>query len=80
MCFTRAHFNYFTNSISSADRVTAFLGRPHLKAQHLPERAGDLKHSLADLGRAKKILSYAPVVEFDAGLRRTLEWYRGVPG
>ena len=63
-----------------SDRVTAFLGRPHLKAQHLPERAGDLKHSFADLGRAKKILGYAPVVGFEAGLRRTLEWYREVIG
>jgi nucleoside-diphosphate-sugar epimerase len=39
-------------------------------------RAGDVKHSLADLSRAEKHLGYRPVVEFAEGLRRTVEWYR----
>jgi UDP-glucose 4-epimerase len=39
-------------------------------------RAGDVKHSLADLSRAEKHLGYRPVVEFADGLRRTVEWYR----
>ena len=41
-----------------------------------PERAGDVKHSLADLSLAKEHLGYAPVVDFEEGLRRTIEWYR----
>jgi UDP-glucose 4-epimerase len=41
------------------------------------ERAGDVKHSLADLSRAEKGLGYKPKVDFEAGLRRTVEWYRG---
>ncbi|MGD1025988.1 MAG: SDR family oxidoreductase [Candidatus Sulfotelmatobacter sp.] len=43
---------------------------------HAETRAGDVKHSLADLSRAEKHLGYRPVVEFAEGLRRTVEWYR----
>ena len=42
-----------------------------------PDRAGDVKHSLADLSRAAKFLGYKPVVNFEEGLRRTVEWYQG---
>ena len=41
-----------------------------------PARAGDVKHSLADLSRAKKHLGYTPKVDFEEGLRRTIDWYR----
>jgi len=41
-----------------------------------PERAGDVKHSLADLSRAEKHLGYTPQVHFEEGLRRTIDWYR----
>ncbi len=43
---------------------------------HGPERSGDIKHSLADISRARKHLRYEPVVAFEEGLRRTVEWYR----
>jgi nucleoside-diphosphate-sugar epimerase len=42
-----------------------------------PERAGDVKHSLADLTRSGECLGYKPEVHFEEGLRRTVEWYRG---
>src|SRR5256712_7951146 len=41
-----------------------------------PERAGDVKHSLADLSRATRHLGYTPKVDFEEGLRRTIDWYR----
>jgi UDP-glucose 4-epimerase len=41
-----------------------------------PERAGDVKHSLADISLAKECLGYEPVVDFREGLKRTVEWYR----
>lgn len=43
---------------------------------YAPERAGDVKHSLADLSQAEKHLGYKPKVDFEEGLRRTIEWYR----
>ena len=41
-----------------------------------PERAGDVKHSLADISRAEQFLGYKPKVDFEEGLSRTVEWYR----
>jgi UDP-glucose 4-epimerase len=41
-----------------------------------PERAGDVKHSLADISRAEQLLAYHPKVDFEEGLSRTVEWYR----
>jgi nucleoside-diphosphate-sugar epimerase len=41
-----------------------------------PERGGDIKHSLADITLAQKHLGYKPLVTFEEGLRRTVEWYR----
>jgi UDP-glucose 4-epimerase len=43
---------------------------------YAPERAGDVKHSLADISQAQKFLGYQPTVDFEAGLSRTIEWYR----
>ncbi len=40
------------------------------------ERAGDVKHSLADLSLAQRHLGYKPTVSFEEGLRRTIAWYR----
>ncbi|HEX2444392.1 MAG TPA: SDR family oxidoreductase [Vicinamibacterales bacterium] len=39
-------------------------------------RAGDVRDSQADIGRARELLGYEPRVPFEEGLRRTLEWYR----
>jgi UDP-glucose 4-epimerase len=41
-----------------------------------PERGGDIKHSLADISKAEAGLGYKPRVDFEEGLRRTVEWYR----
>jgi nucleoside-diphosphate-sugar epimerase len=41
-----------------------------------PDRAGDVKHSLADISRAEKFFGYKPSVDFEEGLGRTVEWYR----
>src|SRR5437764_1031783 len=39
-------------------------------------RGGDVKHSLADVLKAEAGLGYRPTVDFEEGLRRTVEWYR----
>lgn len=46
------------------------------EARYGPERPGDVRHSLADIGRARELLGYQPAVGFREGLRRTLEWHR----
>jgi UDP-N-acetylglucosamine/UDP-N-acetyl-alpha-D-glucosaminouronate 4-epimerase len=47
--------------------------------KYAPERAGDVKHSLAEISRAEKHLGYKPTVNFEEGLRRTIDWYRNQP-
>jgi nucleoside-diphosphate-sugar epimerase len=44
-------------------------------AYHTP-RTGDIKHSLADISKAERMLGYRPVIPFREGLRRTLEFFR----
>ena len=45
-------------------------------AKYAPERAGDVKHSLADISAAQKNLAYKTLVAFEEGLQRTVEWYK----
>jgi nucleoside-diphosphate-sugar epimerase len=42
------------------------------------ERAGDIRHSLADISLADELLGYRPSVDFREGLVRTVEWYRKI--
>ncbi len=44
--------------------------------KYSPGRAGDIKHSLADITQAQKHLGYKVLVNFEEGLRRTVEWYK----
>jgi len=53
--------------------MTSYKGQPN----YGPERGGDIKHSLADISQAERHLGYKPKVDFEEGLRRTVEWYRG---
>jgi UDP-glucose 4-epimerase len=46
------------------------------RAEHLPARPGDIRHSLADVRLARRLLGYRPTVDFETGLRLTLDWYR----
>ncbi len=51
------------------------LGRP-IKARHSEPRAGEVRHSLADITVARELLGYTAGVSFAEGLRRTLDWYK----
>jgi UDP-glucose 4-epimerase len=48
----------------------------HRRPIHQPERAGDLKHSFADLKRSRATLGYQPIVDFRSGLEQTVRWYQ----
>jgi nucleoside-diphosphate-sugar epimerase len=47
-----------------------------VKAEYAPERAGDVKHSLADITLAREVIGYEPLVNFKDGLEKAIEWYR----
>ncbi len=58
-------------------RLEALLGRG-LERRHTPARPGDVPHTLADIDKAERLLGYAPVVGFDEGLRRAVDYFRGM--
>lgn len=41
-----------------------------------PERAGDIKHSNADIIKAKELLDYNPDWSFERGIEAAIEWYK----
>jgi UDP-N-acetylglucosamine/UDP-N-acetylgalactosamine 4-epimerase len=47
----------------------------NIKPVHGPERKGDVKHSLADISKAEKLLGYEPNVSVEEGLGKTFKWY-----
>jgi UDP-N-acetylglucosamine 4-epimerase len=47
-----------------------------LAPKYGPERRGDVKHSLADISKAKELMTYHPSVSIKQGLKTTFEWYR----
>ena len=71
-CGKRVTLNQLAKTMAEA------LERPDLTPIYKPPRAGDVKHSLADLTHAKNALGYEPIVDLPTGLRATMEWYRGV--
>jgi len=66
------HQATLNQTIALLRRITGYQG----PVQHGPERAGDIKHSFADISRAEKHLGYRPSVGFEEGLQRTVAWYR----
>ena len=40
-----------------------------------PDRLGDIKHSNADIAKAKKMFGYQPEFDFDSGMKHAVEWY-----
>jgi UDP-N-acetylglucosamine 4-epimerase len=53
-------------------REAGFDGEAHFG----PQRGGDMPHSQADIGEARRLLGFEPVVSFDEGIRRTVVWFR----
>lgn len=41
-----------------------------------PDRAGDIKHSNADISKARRLLGYAPEWDFERGISAAIEWYK----
>jgi nucleoside-diphosphate-sugar epimerase len=48
-----------------------------IKPIYDPPRTGDVRHSMASIEKANKLFGYRPVVTFQEGLRRTVEWFKG---
>jgi nucleoside-diphosphate-sugar epimerase len=51
-------------------------GRTDLEAEYRETRVGDVRHSLADIARAREFLGYEPGVGLEEGLRKTIDWWK----
>jgi nucleoside-diphosphate-sugar epimerase len=55
--------------------INQLLGK-NVKPIYAPARAGDVKHSLADITAARKLIGFEPVLLFREGLEKSIDWYR----
>jgi nucleoside-diphosphate-sugar epimerase len=78
VCDGRA-VNIACNQATTLNEILKQLGKlmnVEVRARYEPERAGDVKHSLADISLAKQRIGYEPQVYFEEGLARSIEWYK----
>ncbi len=74
------------NQLYQAMRAELLESFPHLQAfqpRYVDFRSGDVRHSQADISKAKALLGYAPTHRIDEGLRQAMAWYKkhlGVSG
>jgi UDP-N-acetylglucosamine 4-epimerase len=71
-------------NIACGERITlnnvynkvAELLEKDLKPIYKEDRPGDIKHSLADISKAKTLLGYQPLYSFYEGIEKTISWYK----
>ncbi|HKE84096.1 MAG TPA: SDR family oxidoreductase [Vicinamibacterales bacterium] len=63
-------------SLNQLFRTVRDLVGARIEPAYGPPRAGDVKDSQADIGKARRLLGYEPRVTFEQGLKSTVEWYR----
>ncbi|MDV7702657.1 SDR family oxidoreductase [Enterococcus casseliflavus] len=56
--------------------ISNSLGKNNLQPNFGPARLGDVKHSNADISKAKKDLNYSGNIYFKEGLKQAIQWYR----
>src|SRR5438876_4189713 len=78
-------YNVALNERTSLNELFAMLRErllphyPHLKRYkpvYRDYRAGDVRHSQADIGKARRLVGYAPTHRVEQGLDHALDWYR----
>ena len=57
------------------DTLATALGSD-LKPNYIGDRAGDIKHSNADISKAKRLVGYDPQYSFERGIAETIDWYK----
>jgi UDP-N-acetylglucosamine/UDP-N-acetylgalactosamine 4-epimerase len=63
-------------SLNEVFEMIKEIGGSDLAQKYGPERKGDVKHSLADISKAKELLGYDPKFDIREGMKKTFEWYR----
>jgi nucleoside-diphosphate-sugar epimerase len=57
------------------DELKSLTGKADVVANYTAPRAGDVKHSLADISRARSLLGFEPQVDLRTGLQLTIDWW-----
>jgi UDP-glucose 4-epimerase len=57
------------------DEINKILGK-NIKPIYQDFRPGDIKHSFADISKIEKLIGFKPIVMFNEGLKKTIEWYK----
>ena len=73
------HYNIACNTSVTLNNLVTELNNilgTRIPPHHAPERQGDIKHSKANIEKAKKELGYEPTIQFSEGLQKTVEWYK----
>jgi len=52
------------------------ISQQDIRPVHVSERTGDVRHSLADISKARNLLGYDPQVSVEEGLRNTFKWFK----
>lgn len=55
--------------------ILRLMERTDLKIKHLPSRPGDVHRHLANISLAKDIINFNPLIDFETGLKQTIQWY-----
>lgn len=63
-------------SVNQTIRVINELLGKNVEPVYTDTRPGDVKHSLADVTLAKQVIGFEPILMFEDGLRRAIDWYR----
>ena len=64
-----------TDLLTVKNLIEKYTGKK-LNLEKRPPRLGDVRHTHADISKAGKWLGYRPRIDFEAGLRRTIEWFK----
>jgi nucleoside-diphosphate-sugar epimerase len=71
-------FNIGCGVQTTINQLAALIGemmQSDLKPVHVAPRPGDVRHSLADISKARRMLGYEPKVDLKTGLRHTVDWF-----
>jgi nucleoside-diphosphate-sugar epimerase len=56
--------------------IRKLMGKENIKPVYAPSRPGDIKHSLADVKKAKEVIGYEPFISFEEGIAKAINWYK----
>jgi UDP-glucose 4-epimerase len=66
-------------SLNQLLEILARIAGSEVEAVYSEPRKGDVKHSLADIRKAKQLLKYDPLVGIEMGLAKTVEYFKNRP-